>query len=268
MDVTVTFTETSNKIDVSPLFLTFTMDNWDTAQFITVQGLADADATDEVVEVTTSTTSSDSAYDGLTGPTLTVTVTDNDTAGVTIEEVSTIAREDGVADASYTVKLDTQPTDTVTITPSLDVDVTVSPLFLEFSTTDWATPKTFVVMAVNDDFDDDGESVMITHSATSDDPKYDSISSSSLLIETVTVMITDNNMAGVTVDPGSLTLIEGHATDSSQEYTVVLTSKPTANVNLALSPSSVNAFTTDRQSCAFHPGQLEYGGHGHRHCRR
>ena len=60
-------------------------------------------------------------------------------------------------------------------------------------------------------------------------------------------------MAGVTVLPRQITLIEGNATESSKEYTVVLTSKPTANVNLALSPSSVNAFTTDRQSVIFTP---------------
>ena len=97
-------------------------------------------------------------------------------------------------------------------------------------------------MAVNDDFDDDGESVTITHSATSDDPKYSSTLNLSLSIGTVTVMITDNDMAGVTVDPGSLTLIEGDATESSKEYTVVLTSKPTHNVTITLLASA--DFTT------------------------
>ena len=76
----------------------------------------------------------------VTAPNVSITVTDNDTAAVIVTAVSTIAIEGG-ADASYTVKLDSQPTETVTITPSLDVDVTVSPLSHTFSTTDWETPR-------------------------------------------------------------------------------------------------------------------------------
>ena len=54
----------------------------------------------------------------VTAPNVSITVTDNDTAAVIVAAVSTIAIEDG-ADASYTVKLDSQPTETVTITPQL-----------------------------------------------------------------------------------------------------------------------------------------------------
>ena len=229
----------------------FTTDNWGSDVTVTVTVTNDLiDEDSEMSDITHAVRGGD--YGAVTALPVSVTVEDNDTAAVTIETVSTIAREDGVANASYTVKLDTQPTDTVTITPDIgtNADVTLDPPSLEFSTTDWETPQTITVMAVNDDIDDDGESVTITHMATSADPKYDS----SLSIGTVTVMITDDDTAGVSVNPGQLTLIEGSMTESTKEYTFVLTSEPTGNVTVGLTPSSVNAFTTDRQSFTFTPG--------------
>ena len=78
MDVTVIFTDDTNKIAFRPPSMTFTMGNWDTPKDLAVRGLEDGDPINEVVDVTTSTQSSDSAYHGLDVPTFQVNVTDND----------------------------------------------------------------------------------------------------------------------------------------------------------------------------------------------
>ena len=375
MDVTVFFAHDGGKIEFFPPRITFTMGNWDTPEDIAVRGLEDDDATNEVVEVTVTTQSSDSGYHGLTVPTfevnvtdddvraviisetaltvieghssenskqytvrlateptvgtvavdvtvpadggftatptrlffrtadwdtaqgvtvtvtndlidedsetsqithavrgadytvtpaimvdsVTVTVEDNDTAAVIVTEVSTIALEDGTSDASYTVKLDSQPTETVTITPSIGTyigtntgrytDVMFSPTSLVFSATDWEDAKTVNVVAFNDFVDEDDESLTITHSAVSSDPKYSSTSSDPVTIDSVTVMITDNDTAEVIILPRQITLIEGHATESSKDYTIVLGSEPTDNVEITLASSP--AYDTDRDSVLF-----------------
>ena len=202
MDVTVTFTETSNKIDVFPLSLIFTMDNWDTAQFIAVQGLADADATNEVVQITTSTTSSDSAYDGLTGPTLTVNVTDNDTREVLISESELTVIEGGDASESskqYTVRLATQPTSQVLVTlgghEGPDFTASASPSvggLMIFTTDNWGSDVTVTVTVTNDLIDEDSEMSDITHAVRGGD--YGAVTALP-----VSVTVEDNDTAAVIV---------------------------------------------------------------------
>ena len=112
MDVTVIFTDDTNKIEFSPSSMPFTMGNWDTPQDLAVRGLEDNDATNEVVEVTVTTQSSDSAYHGLTVPTFEVNVTDNDTREVIISETALTVIEGHASESSkqYTIRLATQPT--------------------------------------------------------------------------------------------------------------------------------------------------------------
>ena len=69
-------------VTVSPGSLTFTSENWNTAQTVTVTGVKDIDTSDERVTITLS-------GDGVGTGTVTVDVTDNDTAqvtGVTVDE--------------------------------------------------------------------------------------------------------------------------------------------------------------------------------------
>ena len=61
--------------------MTFTTGDWDTAQTVTVTAVQDVNAVSETVQVTHTAASGDTAYDSLTVDAVTVTVTDNDTAG-------------------------------------------------------------------------------------------------------------------------------------------------------------------------------------------
>ena len=74
----------SGAVTVTPTVLTFTTGNWDTAQTVTVTAVDDNDADDESVDVSYTAASADAAYNGLAGDVVTVTVTDDDEAAVTV----------------------------------------------------------------------------------------------------------------------------------------------------------------------------------------
>ena len=144
---------------------------------------------------------------------------------------------------AYTVKLNTQPTSDVTVTvndPAGKTDVTAESASLTFTTSNWGTSQTVTVSAA-EDADASQDTATVTHTMRGGD--YESFAAPN-----VAVAVTDNDTAGVTVSPTSLTVNEG-ATDT---YTVRLNTLPTSNVLVAISsnntdvtvPSSTLTFTT------------------------
>ncbi len=113
--------------------------------------------------------------------TATVTVTDDDTAGVTVTPTTLNVAEDG--SVTYTVVLDSRPTAEVTITASSGGDgaASVTPASLTFAPSEWDMPRTFTVTGV-DDADSNDESVAITHEASSADAKYQFIPMASVAV--------------------------------------------------------------------------------------
>ena len=118
--------------------------------------------------------------------TITLTITDDDTAGVSITAASPLAVDEGAA-ATYTVVLDSQPTSDVTISAtSGDGDaVSVSPASHTFTSSTWSTAQTFTVTGVTD-ADTNDESTGVSHSVTSADAKY-----AAALVGTVRVSVSD-----------------------------------------------------------------------------
>ncbi len=121
----------------------------------------------------------------------TVTITDDDTAGVTVSKNSLVIREGGTG-GTYTVKLDSDPGGSVSISVSWDdtTAVTVSPETLAFDSSDWSRPKTLQVTA-EQDRDTTDETVSVSHSVTG----YGGIT-----VPSVTVSVTDNDSTTDTVE--------------------------------------------------------------------
>ena len=71
-----------------PPTLTFTTQNWETAQTVTVTAVDDADLTNDSVTLTHSATSTDADYNAIAIAGVTVTVNDNDTAQVMDVEIT------------------------------------------------------------------------------------------------------------------------------------------------------------------------------------
>ncbi len=110
--------------------------------------------------------------------------------GATVSAPSGAAAEGG-ATATYTVVLTSKPTASVTVTPTPDADVTVLPASVTFTTSNWATPQTFTVTAVDDTEREGGHTGTITHAATSADTLYDGVS-----VDSAAISITDNDRSG------------------------------------------------------------------------
>ncbi|MHC4155175.1 MAG: LamG-like jellyroll fold domain-containing protein, partial [Planctomycetota bacterium] len=127
--------------------------------------------------------------------------------GVTITESngSTDVAEEGPTSDTYTVVLDTLPSDTVTITVDPDVETEVNsngagnPIDLTFLTTNWDTAQTVTVTAIDDGDTEGDHTSTITHSAVSSDPNYNGIS-----IDNVVANVTDNDCTASTMHVESI----------------------------------------------------------------
>ena len=86
------------------------MDNWDTAQTVTVEAGQDDNADDESETLTHTASGGD--YANVTKD-LPVTVTDDDAADIVLSETDLTVTEGDAAGTSYTVSLATQPSGSV-----------------------------------------------------------------------------------------------------------------------------------------------------------
>ncbi|PIQ78900.1 hypothetical protein COV81_03885 [Candidatus Peregrinibacteria bacterium CG11_big_fil_rev_8_21_14_0_20_41_10] len=246
--VTVALTAAGSEVSFSANSLTFTTGDWDSAQTVTVTAVNDdIDEDAETDTISYTVTSDDADYSGfdLSGSNITANITDNDTAGVTVAESASSTNVTEVTPATtdtYTVVLTSQPTANTTISLSYDtVQLNIAEASdtpdddtLLFTAANWNTPQTITVNALDDSIDDPATAT-ITHalSASNTDPKYDS-DSAIFSINSVTVNITDNDTAGITVTEvggASTDVTEGSTTDT---FTVVLDTQPTASVTVAL----------------------------------
>ena len=158
------------------------------------------------------------------GAASTVSITDDDVAGLTLSPVSVSVTEGGAA-SSYTAVLDSQPTSSVTVTiTGAGTDVTLDVSSLVFTAGNWDDAQTVTVTAVDDAIDENTETVTLTN--TTSGGGYGTHSAD------VEVTIGDNDAAGLTLSPVSVSVTEGGAGDS---YTVVLDSQPTADVTVTVS---------------------------------
>ncbi|MYG63048.1 MAG: hypothetical protein F4158_00345, partial [Synechococcus sp. SB0675_bin_7] len=143
------------------------------------------------------------------------------TAPVTLAPETLSVAEDG-GTGTYTVVLDTQPTDGVTVTLTAGTGVTVdtdsvstgNQNTLMFTTSNWNTAQTVTVTGVNDAVDNPGgRSVSIGHAASSTDSNYVIADAGS-----VTVTVTDDEATTVTLAGAAGDVTEG----SSKTFTVTL----------------------------------------------
>ena len=163
-DVTVTpsIKWTDDYVPVSlPDALTFTAENWDDWQRVTVGGVEDANAVSGKLTISHSVSGGD--YDHVKASDVRVTVVENDTRGFTLSSTSLEVNEGGTV--TYTVVASAQPTDDVTVTPSFrsiyGTTATVSGS-LTFTPANWKEAQT-VTVTVNQDADGEDGLIVIRH---------------------------------------------------------------------------------------------------------
>ncbi len=251
---------------VGPASLTFTVANWNVPQTVTVTGVDDALADGDVIYsiITAAAVSADGNYNGLNAADVSVTNTDDDSAGFIVTPTSGLVTTEAGGTATFTVVLNSAPTADVTIALSSSdlTEGTVGPASLTFTAANWNVAQTVTVTGVDDALAD-GDIIysIITAAAVSADGNYSGVNAAD-----VSVTNTDDDSAGFTVTPTSgLTTTEAGGTAT---FTVVLNSAPTADVTIALSSSDLTEGTVGPASLTFTVANWNVRADGDRHrCR-
>jgi len=236
---------------ISPASITFTSENWNVPQTVTISGVNDAlgDGATAYLIVTGPATSTDPAYSGLDAADVEVTNADNDSAGITVQPISGLVTTEAGGTAAFTVVLDLAPTANVVIqvSSSNSAEGTVDTTTLAFSPANWNTPQTVTVMGANDfAIDGDVAYTIVLAPAVSNDSNYNGFDAAD-----VAAVNQDNDVAGITVSPTSgLITTEAGGTAT---FNVVLNSRPTADVSFGVSSSNSSEGNVSTSLVTFTP---------------
>ena len=233
--------------------LTFTSSDWSTARSVTVIGQndnVDNPGNRRTASISHTLASADSSYHGQSGESVSVTVHDDDIAGVTLTESdgSTTVSEDGTTlTDSYTVVLDTEPTANVAVTASAGLGAQVSTnggasaanVTLTFTPTNWSQAQTVTVKGVDDSIVNPGNQriAAITHAVTAGDTAggYPT----SLSIGAISVTVDDDDTAAPTLTPTvSLSAPSSVTEGSSVSVTATLSSALSQSVTIPIGAAS------------------------------
>jgi hypothetical protein len=231
-DVVVTLASSSDaKATVSPAMLLLDPTNWNTPQDVTISGVQDSDATDELVTIALASPVANAQ--------VAVTVIDDDTppAAVQIQiSPNTLGVVEGMQ-AVFQARLTEQPAAPVTVNVASNNtgSVSVSPTTLTFTTSDWNTYQNVVVSGVQDNN-------LVPDSANV------ALSSPGLNSKTVMVTTTDNDSQSLVVSQSStLTVSEG----ASASITVRLAYQPISTTTVSVTPASTSVASVSPASLSF-----------------
>ena len=229
--------------------LTFTPADWSTAQTVTVNAADDQiDDGDSTYTIDMTFTGSDEKYSELDVAGISVTIVDNDEAGIIIEPTTDLTTSEAGGQATFTVVLCSEPVADVTIDlPSTDLgEGTVQPASITFTSANWETPQTVTVHGVDDLIDDGDTPYSIATEVSSDDSKYSALDPAD-----VSLVNADDDTAGIAVEPitGLVTSEDG----GQAVFAVVLNSEPIANVTIDLTSSDPGEGTLLQTSMTFSP---------------
>ncbi len=247
--------------------LTFTPANWSTPQIVTVTGVDDVflDGNVNYTVDLPNSTSADGDFNNLqyfsyhntvpSSSTNSVQATniDNETPVINVTPTVLNLTENG-ANGTFNVSLGTQPPGNVTIsvTNPQPGRANVTPTLLTFTTGNFSTPQTVTVDPIDNDLADGNVSFVVDLGTATNYQNTEP--------DDVTVNITDNETASIVVSTLSRNTTEA---GQNANFTVVLTSEPTANVDVTLSDTSdsKNAGnsegTIDKYSLTFTPANWD-----------
>jgi Ca2+-binding RTX toxin-like protein len=243
------------ELAATPALLTFTPLNWDTHQVVTVVGVDDGavdgdQVSNVVLKVVDDET--DDAFDDLGDTTFIFTTTDDEVAGFIVTEPQgaiTVA-ESGLP-GTFTIELSAMPVDDVvfTVTSSDVGEAIASPTVLVFTPLNWDVKQSVSVNGVSDFVVDGTQSVglLVEVFASQSQDAFDGLAS-----ETVSVLVTDDQVAGFVVDQteGTTIVSESGETDS---FTVGLVDRPATNVVFQVVSSDSSETTVSDSTLTFTP---------------
>ena len=224
--------------------LTFTPSNYATAQTVIITGVDDKVADgDQVYTVTVgpSQSANDPDYVGLS-QSVKVTNKDDDSAYIKVDPntASGTTQENG-ASAKFDITLNSQPTDSVTVTAtsSNTKEGAVSPSTLTFTTANWNKAQTVTVTGVDDKIDDGDVSYTVLLSGASSDSNYAKASNTLSLVN----LNDDKAKLNVTPTTSATSPLQPAEAGGKVTFTVALNSQPTGNVVVSLTTSNAQQGT-------------------------
>ena len=251
--VTVTLTAGA-VVRASPSSLPFTETDWSTAKTVTVTSLQDDDAVDNTTTVSHSFAGGD--YTGHQADRLVVTVNDSDRRGIVLSKGSLSLVEGG--STNYTVKLDTKPTGSVTVTISgtVGTNLSLSTTSLTFKPSNWNMEQT-VFVTDGEDYDADNDATTLRHTASGGDysepvgagfvPR--SPTRDLPVTKSLPVAVADNDTRGLVMSKTSLLVAEG----DSATYSVKLATLPLEDVTVTIAGTEGTDVSLDQASLTFTP---------------
>lgn len=159
-DVTVTLGNPDGYLAGMPPSLVFTPANYNVPRTVTVTAANDAIAQGAHLGLVNHTwTSADAGYISAIALTVTVGVTDNDSAGIAVAPVSGLSTTETGGTDQFTVVLTSQPASDVVVplTSADGAQATVTPSDLTFTAANWSTPRTVTVHGADGNNQDDGD---------------------------------------------------------------------------------------------------------------
>ena len=202
--------------------LSFAPSNWKVPQTVTVAAGRDEDAADDVETLVLRASGAD--YGGAPEEEITVTVDDGGTPGLELSENALeglTVQEGGNPSQSFTVRLESVPTGTVTVLIAGEPGsaLQANPPALVFWDENWDLPQTVVVQAGDDGNSEHGEAtLLLTPRGAAEYAALDPAR--------VAVSVEDDELAGIRLYPAKLAVDEG----GRVHYGVSLTVKPTGDV--------------------------------------
>jgi hypothetical protein len=168
--------DTPTQGTASPTTVTFTPSNWSTPQTVTVTGVDNgASAGPQAYAIVTGAAlSTDVRYSGMNPDDVSVTNLDTH-PGLLLGGAGDVVTSESGRTASFTVKLNSAPTASVTLPLSSSdaTEGTVSPTSLIFTTSNWNVPQTVTVAGVDDMVTDGVQAyTIVTGTLVSTDPSY------------------------------------------------------------------------------------------------
>ena len=239
--------QTEAAVDLSSL--TFTPENWDVPQFVTVTGVDDVvvDGTQlSSVVVGVDASRSDSAFASLTDHVVAVSTTDNDTAGFIVGESEIVVSENQTS-STFSVVLSSAPlTDVVfRVSGDDDTEATVDLSSLTFTSSNWDVTQVVTVTGV-DDFVVDG--IQLSEVLVGVDASLSDAAFASLTDQVVAVTTVDNDTTGFIIGESEIVVSENQ---TSSTFSVVLSSAPLTDVVFRVSGDDDTEATVDLSSLTF-----------------
>lgn len=206
----------------TPTTLSFTPEDFDTEQSVSLAAVSDADTNDEQLAIQLTSP-------GLPTVSLAVTVEDDDAQALLVSPSSLTLPEEGTA--LLLVRLASNPvsTTTVFVASSDNAKATPLPTALSFDATNFATPQTVVLHGVAD-LDTAHESITLTL-ATGDGTAN----------ATVSAFVMDDDAQTLLVTPTALGVVE----NSSDSFTVRLGFRPATDVTVTTATSNAGVATAE-----------------------